>query len=117
MVVTPTDTTRYTYDYRNLLTTIEDGTNRIEYVYDGRGDRVAQYVNGVRTNYVNDPNCDYTQVLAELDAGAAWEPIGDSALRWGRTNLLVARRGSDGGRPAIPADAPSLAAGPLGSAA
>ena len=51
MMVTPTDTTRYKYDYRNLLTSVEDGTNRIEYVYDGRGDRVAQYVNGVRTNF------------------------------------------------------------------
>ena len=73
MVVTPTDTVRYEYDYRNLLTSVEDGTDRIEYVYDGRGDRVAQYVNGVKTNFVNDPNQNYTQVLAELDAAGSLE--------------------------------------------
>ncbi len=66
-MVTPTATTRYGYDYRNRLISVEDATNRIEYVYDGNGDRVAKIVNGVRTNYVNDPNRDFTQVLAELD--------------------------------------------------
>ena len=47
---------------------MEDGTNRTEYVYDGNGNRVGKIINGVRTTYVNDPNRDYTQVLAELSA-------------------------------------------------
>ena len=68
LVVTPTDTTRYEYDYRNLLTVVENGSARIEYLYDGNGDRVAEFVNGERTNFVNDPNRHYTQVLAELNA-------------------------------------------------
>ncbi|MCO6455657.1 MAG: pre-peptidase C-terminal domain-containing protein [Pirellulaceae bacterium] len=69
--VTPDDSTRYEYDYRNLLTVVENGSTRIEYQYDGNGDRVAQTVNGQRTVFVNDPNREFTQVLAELDAGGA----------------------------------------------
>jgi RHS repeat-associated protein len=71
MQVTPAETVRYEYDYRNMLLSVEDGTHRTEYVYDGRGDRVARLVDGVRTNFVNDPNQEYTQVLMELNVSGA----------------------------------------------
>ncbi|MDA1055053.1 MAG: proprotein convertase P-domain-containing protein, partial [Planctomycetota bacterium] len=84
MMVTPTDTVHYEYDYRNLLTAVEDGTNRIEYIYDGNGDRIAKVVNGERTTFVNDPNREFTQVLLELDDAGAVEAsytYGDGRIR------------------------------------
>lgn len=40
--VTPTKSTRYEHDCRNLRVMADDGTSLIQYEYDGLGDRVAQ---------------------------------------------------------------------------
>ncbi|MFX0132700.1 MAG: RHS repeat domain-containing protein [Candidatus Hodarchaeota archaeon] len=57
----------YVYDYENRLVRYFDGTNNIEYIYNGLGLRVAKIINGIRTNFINDINRDYVQVLAETD--------------------------------------------------
>ncbi len=59
-------TTTYEYDYRGMLIEVDDGTTIIEYEYDGGDDRVARVEDGVRSEYVNDVNRPYTQVLQEL---------------------------------------------------
>jgi RHS repeat-associated protein len=64
-------TTTYQYDYRNLLTCVDDGTTVVQYEYDGNGDRVARVENDVRTEYVNDINQAYTQVLGQVNSGGA----------------------------------------------
>jgi RHS repeat-associated protein/uncharacterized repeat protein (TIGR01451 family) len=58
----------YVYDTENRLVRYLSGTNNVEYVYNGSGERVTKIVNGIRKNFVNDPNRKYVQVLAETDA-------------------------------------------------
>ena len=65
--VTPTATTLYTYDTRNLLRTVNDGTNHVQYQYDGAGRRVGQKVNGVVTEFVIDPSSLVYQTIEERD--------------------------------------------------
>lgn len=69
--VTATQTETFEYDYRGLLTGVTIGANHIQYEYDGLGNRVARTENGVRTEYVNDLNQPYTQVLQEIGAGGS----------------------------------------------
>jgi RHS repeat-associated protein len=57
----------YAYDVENRLIRYYDGTNNVQYVYNGSGYRTAKIVNGVRINYVNDMNRQYVQVLTETD--------------------------------------------------
>ena len=58
----------YVYDLENRLVRYFDGTNNVEYLYNGVGERIAKSVNGVRTNFINDPNRKYIQVLAETNS-------------------------------------------------
>ena len=69
----------YVYDYENRLVQYFDGTNNVEYVYNGVGERVAKIVNGVRTNFINDPNRVYVQVLAETDD----DGVAQRVYEWG----------------------------------
>jgi RHS repeat-associated protein len=69
----------YVYDYENRLVRYTDSTNSVEYVYNGIGQRVAKIVNGVRTNFINDPNRAYVQVLAETNNNGAVQ----RAYEWG----------------------------------
>lgn len=59
-------TTIYEWDYRNLLVAVDDGSTRVEYEYDGLGDRVARIEDGKRRRFVNDPNQAFAQTLQEL---------------------------------------------------
>jgi len=61
-------TTTYTYDSLNRLTQVVKGPQTTQYIYNGLGQRVAKIDNGVRTNYLVDPNGILPQVLAEMDA-------------------------------------------------
>jgi YD repeat-containing protein len=69
--VTPTQTTRSTYDSRNLLTSVGDGSSHIQYVYDGAGRRVAEITNGVTNRLINDPSQSIFQVLEERQQNGA----------------------------------------------
>jgi RHS repeat-associated protein len=51
----------------------------VQYIYNGAGNRVAKIVNGVRMNYVNDPNRQYIQVLAETDSSGTPQRV----YEWG----------------------------------
>ena len=75
----------YAYDDENRLVRYYDGTNNVEYVYNGMGERVARIVNGQWTRYLNDPNRTYVQVLAETDQ----EGIPKTVFHWG--NELIDR--------------------------
>jgi RHS repeat-associated protein len=61
----------YTYDAANpqggrrRLATLNDGTGTSSYTYNGLGDRLAQTVGGVTTNYTLDLNTGLTQVLTD----------------------------------------------------
>ena len=77
--VAPEGKTHYMYDYENRLVRYSNGTNNVEYIYNGIGERVAKIVNDVRTNFVNDPNRNYVQVLAETDGAGTPQRI----YRWG----------------------------------
>ena len=66
--VTPTKTTRYTYDSRDLLTEVDDGTNQTTYAYDGAGRRIGQTVNGVTTRYIVDPSSQDFQALENVNS-------------------------------------------------
>jgi RHS repeat-associated protein len=68
MKVTPTQTTRYTFDDRNLLTAVDDGTSHIEYAYDGAGRRISQAVNGIFTQFVVEPSNPIYQTIEERNA-------------------------------------------------
>lgn len=46
----------YTYDTANRLVGVDDGVSTMSYVYNGDGVRVAQIVDGLRTDYVQDPS-------------------------------------------------------------
>gem|GEM_PF-2437065 len=69
----------YFYDVENRLVRYFDGTNNVQYVYNGAGHRVAKIVNGARVNYVNDLNRKYVEVLAETDASGGPQRV----YEWG----------------------------------
>ncbi|HEX3152970.1 MAG TPA: choice-of-anchor D domain-containing protein, partial [Gemmataceae bacterium] len=70
-LVTPTATTLFKYDGRSLLVSADDGTNHVEYQYDGAGRRVAQTVNGLATQFVVDPSSAVYQTLEERASGGS----------------------------------------------
>jgi RHS repeat-associated protein len=55
----------YTYDSANRLTGFSNPSSVSSYQYNGLGDRLAQTVDGVPTNYTLDLNTGLTQVLAD----------------------------------------------------
>ncbi|HTG32899.1 MAG TPA: RHS repeat-associated core domain-containing protein [Thermoanaerobaculia bacterium] len=67
----PERTVNYSFDARNLLTRVDDGSNPVTFEYDGDGNRIAKDANGQRINYINDTRGPITQVLVEADA--AWQ--------------------------------------------
>ena len=62
-----TTITTYTYDPLNRFVQVADGSKLTQYIYNGLGQRTAKIENGVRTNYLIDPNCILPQVVAETD--------------------------------------------------
>ncbi|MGV3663330.1 MAG: RHS repeat-associated core domain-containing protein [Prosthecobacter sp.] len=69
----------YFYDAENRLVRFYDGTNNVQYIYNGAGHRVAKIVNGVQVNYVNDIKQRYVQVLTETDSGGNAQRV----YQWG----------------------------------
>lgn len=63
--MTPDKTIDYTYNHENRLTQYTDGTDTIDFGYDGDGNRVTKTVNGEMTKYVNDVSSPISQVLIE----------------------------------------------------
>lgn len=59
----------YTYDSANRLTGLADGVSVMSYVYNGDGVRVAQIVDGLRTDYVQDIATPLPQVLTARQGG------------------------------------------------
>ena len=66
--VTPVKAITYSYNDRNLLIDVSDGTNFVEYFYDGAGRRIGQTTNGVFTRTVVDPSNPIFQTLEERDS-------------------------------------------------
>lgn len=58
----------YVYDSANRLTSVTQGGTTTQFTYNGNGDRMAQIVGGVSTNYVLDPT-GLAQVLMASIAG------------------------------------------------
>ncbi len=65
--VSPQKTEAYQYDYDNLLIQYSNGTDVVQYKYDGDGNRIAKIVNANTANYVNDVNRPIAQVIMEAD--------------------------------------------------
>lgn len=59
----------YTYDTANRLTRLDDGISTIDYNYNGDGVRVAQTVDGIRTDYVQDIARPLPQALTARQGG------------------------------------------------
>ncbi len=57
----------YAYDHENRLIRYNDGTNIVEYTYNGIGQRVSKSINGDQTDFLNDASSDIYRVLAEID--------------------------------------------------
>ncbi len=66
--VTPTGSTYYSYDERNLLTAILTPTDYETYTYNGAGARVSALLDGTLTTYVTDPNQKMIQTIQERSA-------------------------------------------------
>ncbi len=66
--MTPNKTIDYTYNNENRLTQYTDGTDTIDFTYDGDGNRVTKTINGVMTKYINDVSSPISQVLIETTA-------------------------------------------------
>ncbi|HPD01211.1 MAG TPA: RHS repeat-associated core domain-containing protein, partial [Acetivibrio sp.] len=70
------ETISYTYGYNNRLisvvTTNQEGTSTVEYIYDTDGIRVGKIVDGTKVSrYTVDKNTDYAKVLEERDENGA----------------------------------------------
>lgn len=63
--VATNNTTFYTYDERNLMTSYVDKTNQIAYTCNGDAQRVSQTLNGALTTYVIDANRSLFEVMQE----------------------------------------------------
>lgn len=59
------NTTFYTYDERNLMTSLTDNTNQTLSTYNGDAQRVSKTLNGALTTYVIDPNRSLFEVVQE----------------------------------------------------
>jgi YD repeat-containing protein len=68
--VTPNGTTYYTYDERNLLTSVLSPDHYVTYGYNGLGVRVSQTLDGVTTDFVVDSIPKSFQVVQERVSGA-----------------------------------------------
>jgi len=55
----------FTYNYANMLASVNQGGVIYDYLYSGLGDRLQQAIDGVTTNYTLDINTGLTQVLAD----------------------------------------------------
>ncbi len=66
--ITPEKTTFYSFDERNLLTSVVDGTNQVVFAYNGDGQRIGKTVNGVPTTFVVDANRKVFQTVQERNA-------------------------------------------------
>lgn len=62
-----TGTTKFGYDLRGQLTSIESATDSFAYVYDAVGNRISMSHNGIRHDYLVDPN-GFRNVTAEYGA-------------------------------------------------
>lgn len=62
-----TNVTTYSYDSLNRLVQTVKGPQTTQYIYNGLGQRTGRIDNGVRVNYLIDPNRILPQVLAETD--------------------------------------------------
>ncbi|KUG03154.1 hypothetical protein ASZ90_019494 [hydrocarbon metagenome] len=82
----------YSYDCQNRLAEIDDGTNLINFFYDGDGNRIRETVAGAvykTTEFVYDINFDISRLIAEADdQGKEYNYI------YG--NRLLERSGTDG---------------------
>jgi len=58
----------YQYNSRDCLTQAVTPTATLEYTYDPSGIRQSRTENGIRTNFLMDPNRDFAQVIEEFDA-------------------------------------------------
>ena len=67
---TPSGDTFYTYDERNLLTSVLTPTDYITYAYNGTAQRASKTVDGVTTKYIVDPSRDVFQNVQEWGGGA-----------------------------------------------
>jgi RHS repeat-associated protein len=70
-LVSKKDKTRsitYRYDDENRLLEVNSGKNKIQYSYDGEGNRVRRELNGRVTNYLNETVMEMPQVVAEYGA-------------------------------------------------
>ena len=56
------------YDAQDRLVAATTPTDTVAYTYDANGIRQSQTRNGQTTQFLIDPNRDYAQVIAELDA-------------------------------------------------
>mgnify|MGYP006286877245 CR=1 FL=1 len=71
-VITKTEGTKsftYVWDYDNQLQGWTDGSQNVDYQYDGLGNRMASVRGGAETRYVLDIGSSLPNVLAETDAG------------------------------------------------
>ena len=65
------NTTFYSYDERNLMTSLTDNTNQTLYTYNGDAQRVSKTFNGAPTTYVIDANRSLFEVIQERNGSGA----------------------------------------------
>jgi RHS repeat-associated protein len=85
----------YTYDTANRLTQLQDGVSTVDYIYNGDGVRVAEIVDGLRTDFVQDVASPLPQVLTARQGG--------STARYLRGLGLIGEHSSGSGQGAGPA--------------
>ncbi len=68
--VTPSGNTYYSYDERNLLTSVVTPSDYILYAYNCLGQRVSKTIDGVTTSYIVDPSQNVFQTVQERSGGA-----------------------------------------------
>jgi RHS repeat-associated protein len=59
----------YSYDSANRLSRIEDGISTLQYLYNGDGVRVAEIMDGLRSDFVQDVNRPLPQLLTSRQGG------------------------------------------------
>ena len=65
------NTTYYSYDERNLMTSLTDNTNQTLYTYNGDAQRVSKTLNGALTSYIIDANRGLFEAVQERNAAGA----------------------------------------------
>ena len=88
--------TSYTYDAANRLIGLSDGLSTVSYNYNGDGLRVAQTIDGLRTDYVQDIVRPLPQVLTARQGGSVSRYLRGLALigeqHGGRGQRALCRR-------------------------